>query len=88
MQVVVWVLNLAWFGLNYFRQLVPAAVLVAIPALLLLYAILALAAYVYWGLKEIREQDIPYANLFIGVIIAGTLLYLNYQFLQLALSVY
>ncbi|WP_242926713.1 hypothetical protein [Pontibacter vulgaris] len=87
-QLLVWVLNLAWFGFNYFWQLVPAFVLVAVPALLLMYAILALAAYIYWALKEIREQDAAYANLFIGVVIAGTLLFLNYKFLHLALSVY
>lgn len=85
--VIAWVLNLLWLTVNYFWNLVPVAVLIAIPVLLLLYALIALAAYVYWGLKQVREQDEPYANLMVGVIVAGTLLYLNYNFLEFMLSV-
>lgn len=87
MLVVAWVLNLAWLGVNYFWSLVPVSVLVAIPVVLLVYALLALGAYVYWGVKQVREQDEPYANLMVGVIVAITLLYLNYNFLEFILSV-
>jgi hypothetical protein len=87
MLVVAWALNLAWLGVNYFWSLVPVSVLVAIPVLLLLYALLALGAYIYWGLKQVREEEEPYANLMVGVIVAATLLYLNYNFLDFILSV-
>ena len=87
MLVVAWVLNLAWLGVNYFWSLVPVSVLVAIPVLLLLYALIALVAYIYWGVKQVREQDEPYSNLMVGVIVAISLLYLNYNFLEFILSV-
>ncbi len=82
MLLVAWVLNLAWLGLNYFWQLVPVQVLVAAPGLLLLYALIALVAYTYWGVRQVKEEEAPYATLMVGIIIALTLLYLNYRFLQ------
>jgi hypothetical protein len=87
MLVLVWILNVAWLGLNYFWNLVPIPVLIAIPVLLLLYGLMALVAYVYWGVKGVREQDEPYANVMVGIIVAATLLYLNYNFLEFVLSV-
>ncbi|MDX5482788.1 MAG: hypothetical protein LPK07_13990 [Hymenobacteraceae bacterium] len=87
MLVLAWVLNLLWLTINYFCSLVPIPVLIAIPVLLLIYALIALAAYVYWGVKRVREQDEPYANVMVGVIVAATLLYLNYNFLEFILSV-
>lgn len=87
MLVVVWVLNLAWLGFNYFWQLVPVQVLVAVPGLLLLYALIALVAYTYWGIRQVKEEDAPYANVMVGVIIALTLLYLNYKFLQFVIQI-
>ncbi len=87
MLVVTWILNLVWLILNYFWNLVPVPVLVAIPVLLLLYGLLALAAYVYWGMRRVREEDEPYANVVVGAIVAATLLYLNYNFLEFILSV-
>ena len=50
-----------------------------------LYALLALVAYTYWGVREVREKDAPYANVMVGVIVAVTLLYFNYSLLQLVL---
>ncbi|MBD1398240.1 hypothetical protein H9Q13_13805 [Pontibacter sp. JH31] len=87
MLVLTWVLNLAWLTVNYFWNLVPIPVLIAIPVLLLIYALIALAAYVYWGVKGVREQDEPYANVMVGVIVAASLLYLNYNFFEFILSV-
>ncbi|WP_240773230.1 hypothetical protein [Pontibacter sp. SGAir0037] len=86
MQVVAWILNLAWLGINYFWKLVPVAVLVAIPVLLLLYAFVALIAYIYWGMRQVKEDEAPYANVMVGVIVALTLLYLNFKFLQFILQ--
>lgn len=86
MLVVSWTLNVAWLGFNYFWQLVPYSVLVAIPVLLLLYSVMALLAYVYWGIKGVREQDEPYASVMVGVIVAITLLYLNYTLLDALIS--
>lgn len=87
MLVWAWVLNVAWLGFNYFWSLVPMSVLVAIPVLLFAFGLLALAAYIYWGVKGIREQDEPYANLMVGMIVAVTLLYLNYTLLDALLSI-
>lgn len=87
MLVLVWILNVAWLGMNYFWSLAPASVLIAIPVLLLLYALAALVAYVYWGVKGVREQDEPYANVMVGVIVAVTLIYLNYTLLDALLAV-
>jgi hypothetical protein len=87
MLVITWLLHVLWLGINYFWHLVPREVLLAVPVLLLLYAILAVMAYSYWGMKQVREQDAPVANVLVGVIIAGTLLYLHYTLLQYLLSV-
>jgi hypothetical protein len=87
MLVVSWTLNVAWIGFNYFWRLVPVSVLIAIPVLLLLYGLLALAAYVYWGIKGVREQEEPYASVLVGVIVAITLLYLNYTLLDALISI-
>ncbi|GAB3827383.1 hypothetical protein [Pontibacter rugosus] len=86
MLVVVWTLNLLWLGLNYFWRFASVEVLLAVPALLLLYALLALLAYVYWGIREVQEQEAPYATVLIGVIVAATLLYLNFTLLQFVLQ--
>lgn len=86
MLVVSWTLNVAWLGINYFWSLVPESVLIAIPVLLLLYGVLALVAYVYWGVKGVREQDEPYASVLVGTIVAITLLYLNYTLLDALIS--
>jgi hypothetical protein len=86
MLVLAWILNVAWLGFNYFWRLVPESVLVAIPVLLFLYGLLALIAYIYWGMKGVREQDEPYANVMVGVIVAITLLYLNYTLLDALLA--
>ncbi|MCP2042451.1 hypothetical protein [Pontibacter sp. HSC-36F09] len=86
MLVVAWTLNVAWLGFNYFWSLVPKSVLIAIPVLMLLYGVLALVAYVYWGVKGVREQDEPYASVLVGVIVALTLLYLNYTLLDALIS--
>ncbi|SIQ56403.1 hypothetical protein [Pontibacter lucknowensis] len=86
MLVLSWILNVAWLGFNYFWRLVPESVLIAIPVLLLLYGLLALVAYIYWGIKGVREQDEPYASIMVGAIVAITLLYLNYTLLDALLS--
>ena len=85
MMVVSWFLIVLWLGLNYFWRFASVEVLLAVPALLLLYALLALVAYTYWGVREVREKDAPYANVMVGVIVAVTLLYFNYSLLQLVL---
>ncbi|MBX0333592.1 hypothetical protein K3G39_10120 [Pontibacter sp. HSC-14F20] len=82
MLIVAWTLNVAWIGFNYFWRLVSESVLIAIPVLLLIYGVLALVAYVYWGIKGVREQDEPYAGVLVGVTVAITLLYLNYTLLD------
>jgi hypothetical protein len=87
MMVVAWALNVFWLGLNYFWRFASVEVLLAIPILLLLYALLALLAYTYWGVREVQEQDAPYANVMVGVIVAVTLLYFNYNLLQFVLGV-
>ncbi|OKL39070.1 hypothetical protein [Pontibacter flavimaris] len=86
MLVVSWTLNLFWLGLNYFWRIASLEVLLAIPALLLLYALLALIGYVYWGVREVQEQDAPYASVMVGVIVAATLLYFNFSLLQFVLQ--
>ena len=87
MLVVAWTLNLLWLGLNYFWRFASVEILLAIPILLLFYALLALLAYTYWGVREVREQDAPYANVMVGVIVAVTLLYFNYNLLEFVLGV-
>ncbi|GAB3540818.1 hypothetical protein GCM10027443_39190 [Pontibacter brevis] len=87
MMVVAWALNVLWLGLNYFWRFASVEVLLAIPILLLLYALLALLGYTYWGVREVREQDAPYANVMVGVIVAVTLLYFNYNLLEFVLGV-
>lgn len=84
--VLAWLLNLGWLGINYFWRFASVEVLLAIPVLLLLYALLALIAYIYWGLRQVREQNAPYANVLVGVIVALTLLYFNFNLLQLVLQ--
>ena len=84
MMVVSWFLNVLWLGLNYFWRFASVEVLLAVPVLLL-YALLALVAYTYWGVREVREKDAPYANVMVGVIVVVTLLYFNYSLLQLVL---
>lgn len=86
MLVVVWTLNLFWLGLNYFWRFASVEVLLAVPVLLLLYALLALFGYVYWGMREVREREAPYANIMVGVIVALTLLYFNVNLLQFVLQ--
>ncbi|WP_092102255.1 hypothetical protein [Pontibacter chinhatensis] len=86
MLVVSWTLNLFWLGLNYFWRLVSVEVLLAIPVLLLLYALLALVAYVYWGVRQVQEEEAPYANVMVGAIVAVTLLYFNFNLLQYVLQ--
>lgn len=86
MMVVSWFLNVLWLGLNYFWRFASVEVLLAVPVLLLLYALLALVAYTYWGVREVREKDAPYANVMVGVIVAFTLLYFNYNLLQFVLG--
>lgn len=87
MMVLSWLLNVLWLGLNYFWRFASVEVLLLIPVLLLLYALLALLAYTYWGVREVREKDAPYANVMVGVIVAVTLLYFNYNLLQFVLGV-
>jgi hypothetical protein len=84
--VVTWVINLFWLGVNYFWGLAGLSVLITVPVVLLLIAIIALAAYIYWGIRKVKEQDAPYANIMVGVIIAVTLLYFNFKFLQFILE--
>ena len=86
MMVVSWFLNVLWLALNYFWRFASVEVLLAVPVLLLLYALLALVAYTYWGVREVREKDAPYANVLVGVIVAVTLLYFNYNLLQFVLG--
>jgi len=85
MMVLSWLLNVLWLGLNYFWRFVSVKVLLAIPVLLLLYALLALLAYTYWGVREVLEKDAAYANVMVGVIVACTLLYFNFNLLQFVL---
>ncbi|WP_276497777.1 hypothetical protein [Pontibacter litorisediminis] len=86
MLVVSWTLNLFWLGLNYFWRFASVEVLLAIPILLLLYALLALISYIYWGVREVHEAEAPYANVMVGVIVAVTLLYFNFNLLQFVLQ--
>lgn len=86
MMVASWALNLLWLGINYFWRFASVEVLLAIPILLLLYALLALVAYTYWGIREVQERDAPYANVLVGVIVAVTLLYFNFNLLQFVLG--
>ena len=84
--LLVWLLNVVWLGVNYFWRIASVQVLVGVQILLLLYGVAALVAYVYWGLRQVREQDAPYINVLIGVIVAVTLLYLNVNLLQYVLE--
>ena len=86
--VLTWVLHVAWLGLNYFWRLVSVEVLLAVPVLLLLFAIVALVAYLYWGIRKVKYEDAPYANVIVGFTIAITLLYFNYSLLQFVLFLY
>lgn len=86
MLVVAWALNLFWLGLNYFWRFSSVEVLLAIPILLLLYALIALISYIYWGVRQVQEQEAPYANVMVGVIVAVTLLYFNFNLLQFVLQ--
>lgn len=86
MLVLVWVLNVAWLGLNYFWRFASVNVLLAILILFLAYAVAALFAYIYWGVRDVREKETPYANLMVGVIIVLTLLYFNVELLQIVLK--
>ncbi|GHA70009.1 hypothetical protein [Pontibacter akesuensis] len=86
MLVVAWALDLFWLGLNYFWRFASVEVLLAIPILLLLYALIAVAGYLYWGVREVREQDAPYAGVMVGMIVAITLLYFNFNLLQFVLD--
>lgn len=88
MLVVTWTMGIAWLGFNYIWSLVPVQVFIAVPLLLLAYAVTALVAYIYWGVREVREKDAPYANVMVGVIVAVTLLYFNYYLLQIVLILY
>ncbi|RIJ36802.1 hypothetical protein [Pontibacter oryzae] len=86
MLVIAWALNLFWLGLNYFWRFASVEVLVALPILLLAYALVALVSYIYWGVRKVREQDAPYANVMVGTIVAITLLYFNFNLLQFVLQ--
>ena len=88
MLLLVWLLNVAWLGINYFWRIASMQVLVGVQILLLVYGAMALVAYVYWGVKQVREQDAPYANVLVGVIVAITLLYLNINLLQYVLKLF
>ncbi len=87
MLVLVWILNIAWLGFNYFWRIASLEVLLAILILTLSYAVLALIAYIYWGVRDVQERDSSYANLLVGVIVAITLLYFNVNLLQIVLNV-
>ncbi|MCJ8167543.1 hypothetical protein MKJ04_22060 [Pontibacter sp. E15-1] len=87
LMVLTWLLNVLWLGLNYFWRFASVEVLLAIPVLLLVYALLALLAYTYWGVRDVQEKDAPYANVMVGVIVAVTLLYFNFNLLQFVLGV-
>ncbi|MCC9137677.1 hypothetical protein ACFSKU_09095 [Pontibacter silvestris] len=80
-----WFLNVIWLAVNYFWHFASVEVLLAMPLLLLIYAAIALVAYIYWGVRQVREQGVPYAGVMVGVIVAVTLLYLNYNLLQYVL---
>jgi nitrogen fixation-related uncharacterized protein len=86
--VLTWILHALWLGLNYFWRLVSVEVLLAVPVLLLLFAVIALVAYLYWGIQKTKYEDAPYANIIVGFTIAVTLLYFNYSLLQLVLQFY
>ncbi len=86
MLIVTWALSLLWLGLNYFWRFASVEVLLAIPIMLLLYALLALIGYIYWGVRQVQEQEAPYANIMVGVIVAVTLLYFNFNLLQIVLQ--
>ncbi|WP_114778273.1 hypothetical protein [Botryobacter ruber] len=86
MLVLVWLLNVLWLGLNYFWRFASVQVLLAVPILLLVYGLVALLAYVYWGVKRVREEDAPYANVMVGVIVAITLLYFSFTLLRFVLE--
>lgn len=86
MLLLSWLLNIFWLGINYFWRFASVKVLVAVPVLLLIYAAMALVAYVYWGVRQVLEQNAPYANMMVGIIVAITLLYLNYNLLQYMLA--
>ena len=85
MLVLVWIINVAWLGINYFWRFASVDVLLAILMLFLAYAVAALIAYIYWGVRDVREKEAPYANLMVGVIIVITLLYFNFELLQIVL---
>ncbi|MEJ8800963.1 hypothetical protein [Pontibacter sp. H249] len=85
MLVLMWALNIAWLGINYFWRLASVEVLLAILILFLAYAVAALIAYIYWGVRDVREKEEPYANLMVGVIVVITLLYFNFELLQIVL---
>ncbi|MDX5483080.1 MAG: hypothetical protein LPK07_15485 [Hymenobacteraceae bacterium] len=84
--VLAWLLHVLWLGLNYFWSFASVQVLLAVPVLLLTYAVTALVAYIYWGVREVQEKDVPYANVMVGVIVAITLLYFNYTLLEFVLE--
>ncbi|MFD2516272.1 hypothetical protein ACFSRY_20540 [Pontibacter locisalis] len=86
MLVVAWVLSLAWLGVNFFWRFASVEVLLIIPILSLSYAIASLFAFIYWGVRDIRERDSSLANLLVGVIVAVTLLYFNFSLFQFALA--
>lgn len=85
MLVLVWVVNIAWLGLNYFWRIASVDVLLAILIFFLCYAVAALVAYIYWGVRDVRENEAPYANLLVGVIVVVTLLYFNFELLQIVI---
>jgi hypothetical protein len=87
MLVLVWILNIAWLGLNYFWRIASIDVLLAILILSLIYAVIALVAYIYWGIRDAQAQEGSYANLMVGVIVAFTLLYFNIDLLHIVLDV-
>ncbi|MFT2007394.1 hypothetical protein ACMA1I_01860 [Pontibacter sp. 13R65] len=88
MLLLVWLLNVVWLATNYFWRIATVQVLVGVQVLLLVYGALALVAYVYWGIRQVREQDAPYAGVLVGIIVAITLLYLNVNLLQYVLKLF
>jgi hypothetical protein len=86
MLVATWILSLFWLGINYFWRFASIEVLLTIPIILLCYAVVALIAYIYWGVRDIHENDSSYANLLVGSIVAFTLLYFNVALLQFLTS--
>jgi hypothetical protein len=87
MLVAAWVISLTWLGFNYFWRFATVELLLAIPVISLIYSLLALVAYIYWGMREmIEQQEDSYAGIVVGAIVAVTLLYFNFNLLQFVME--